>query len=101
MVLIFLIFCFKFLVQEGTNRTIRCLQLANTLVYQSTLRPHLVGSPESRLLTLNRVPFSIFTEIIRFYQTYRSLEKSLSLAYPIRQDTSDLFELNLDGRPSN
>ena len=74
-------------------------QLANTLIYKGRMND-ILNNAESRWdISIHRYPpFSIFIDILMFYQSFRRLELILSRTYPIAANPKTFFDTELDAR---
>ena len=74
-------------------------QLANTLIYKGRMND-ILDNVEDRwdIRVHTSPPFSIFIDILVFYQSFRRVEMILSRTYPIAADPSKFFSTELDVR---
>ena len=74
-------------------------QLANTLIYKGRLKDILDGKEDRWDVGIHSYPpFTIFIDILSFYQSFRRLELILSRTYPIPANPKDFFKTELDVR---
>ena len=72
---------------------------ANALVYRGHMRDMLDGIEDTFAISVDdQPPFSLFLDVLYFYQSYRRLELVLSRAYPIPTDHTQFFSAELDVR---
>ena len=75
----------------------RIYQKANTIIYRAHMKDMLDGQEDPLMIDLHRSPpFSVFLDIVNFYQSFRRLELLLSRVYPIPADHTKFFVYELD-----